>query len=43
MNRKEKSGVEVLVIGKRIIVFDSDANKIGQLKLNNYRWEVAKA
>ena len=38
----EKSGVEVLVIGKRVIVFDQDANKIGQLRLYNYEWEVKK-
>lgn len=37
---KEKSGVEVLVIGKRLVVFDADANKVGQCKLNNYEWEV---
>lgn len=37
---KEKSGVEVLVLGKRIIVYDSKANKIDQRKLNKYAWEV---
>ena len=37
---KEKSGVEVMVIGKRLIVYDSKANKIGQCKLNNYAWKV---
>lgn len=37
---KEKSGVEVLVIGKRVIVYDSEANKIGQMKLYNYEWTV---
>lgn len=37
---KEKSGVEVLVIGKRLVVFDADANKVEQCKLNNYEWEV---
>lgn len=40
---KEKSGVEVIVIGKRLIVYDSNANKVGQCKLNNYTWEVKKA
>ena len=39
---KEKSGVEVLVIGKRLIVYDGQANKVGQCKLNNYVWEVTK-
>ena len=37
---KEKSGVEVLVVGKRLIVYDQDANKVGQMKLFNYTWEV---
>ena len=37
---KEKSGVEVLVIGKRLVIFDTDANKVGQYKLNNYAWNV---
>lgn len=37
---KEKSGVEVLVIGKRLVVYDSKANKVGQCKLNGYSWEV---
>ena len=40
---KEKSGVEVLVIGKRLIVYDNKANKVGQCKLNNYKWEVKKS
>ena len=40
MNRKEKSGVEVLVIGKRIIVFDQNANKIATVRMNGYTWEV---
>ena len=39
---KEKSGVEVLVIGKPLVVYDVQANKVGQLKLNNYAWEVKK-
>ena len=37
---KEKSGVEVLIIGKRLVVFDAEANKVGQCKLNNYSWNV---
>ena len=37
---KEKSGVEVIVIGKRLVVFDTNANKVEQLKLNNYTWPV---
>lgn len=39
---KEKSGVEVLIVGKRLIVFDGKANKIGQCKLNSYTWPVSK-
>ena len=38
----EKNGLEVLVIGKRVIVYDQDANKVGQLRLYNYQWEVKK-
>lgn len=37
---KEKSGVEVLIIGKRIVVFDANANVVGKAKLFNYEWEV---
>ena len=37
---KEKSGVEVLVIGKRLVIFDADANKVDQCTLNNYAWNV---
>ena len=37
---KEKSGVEVLVVGKRLVVYDSQANKVGQCKLFNYSWAV---
>lgn len=37
---KEKSGVEVLVVGKRLIVYDAEANVVGQMKLFNYAWEV---
>lgn len=40
---KEKSGVEVLVIGKRLIVYDNKANEVGQCKLNNYKWEVKRS
>ncbi len=40
---KEKSGVEVLVIGKRLIVYDGKANEVGQCKLNNYTWEVKRS
>ena len=43
MNTKEKSGVEVLLIGKRIIVFDDKANQITQLHISSYTWEVEKA
>lgn len=39
---KEKSGLEVLVVGKRLIAFDEKANKVGQCKLNNYAWKVRK-
>lgn len=38
----EKNGLEVLIVGKRVIVYDQDANKIGQLRLYNYQWEVKK-
>lgn len=37
---KEKSGVEVLVVGKRIVVYDACANVVGKAKLFNYRWDV---
>lgn len=37
---KEKNGIEVLVVGKRIIVYDSKANKVEQCKLGKYEWEV---
>lgn len=37
---KEKSGVEVLIIGKRLVVYDADANIIGKAKLFNYKWDV---
>lgn len=37
---KEKSGVEVIVVGKRLLVYDSKANKVGQCRIRNYRWEV---
>ena len=36
----EKNGLEVLVIGKRVIVYDQNAEKVGQLKLFSYEWEV---
>lgn len=37
---KEKSGVEVLVVGKRIIIYDAGANVVSKAKLFNYRWDV---
>ena len=37
---KEKSGVEVIVIGKRLVVYDSEANVVGQCKLFDYSWKV---
>lgn len=37
---KEKSGFEVLVVGKRLVVYDKNANVVGQLKLTSYQWEV---
>lgn len=36
----EKNGLIVLVIGKRIIVYDQEANVIDKEKLHNYAWEV---
>lgn len=39
---KEKNGIEVLILGKRIIIFDQEANKIAIAKVNGYAWEVAK-
>lgn len=38
----EKNGLEVLIVGKRVIVYDQDAEKVGQLRLYNYEWEVKK-
>lgn len=37
---KEKNGLEVLVIGKRIMVYDEDANIVDKAKLDNYAWIV---
>lgn len=37
---KEKSGVEVHVDGKCLIVYDNNANEIGKLTVFNYTWEV---
>lgn len=37
---EEKSGVEVLVIGKRLIIYDHDANVVDEEKLINYAWKV---
>lgn len=37
---KEKSGIEVLVVGKRLVVYDNKANKVVQCKLKGYAWEV---
>lgn len=39
---KEKNGLEVLVIGKRIVVYDEDANIVDKAKLDNYAWTVRK-
>lgn len=36
----EKNGLMVLVIGKRIYVYDQDANIVSKEKLHNYAWEV---
>lgn len=38
----EKNSIEVLILGKRIIVFDQDANKVATAKINRYEWEVTK-
>ena len=38
----EKNGLEVMVIGKRIVIYDSEANIVDKAKLNNYSWEVTK-
>ena len=37
---KEKSGVEVLLIGKRLVIYDDKANKVEQCKLKAYAWDV---
>lgn len=37
---EEKNGIKVLVIGKRIIVYDQEANVVDKEKLHNYAWEV---
>ena len=37
---KEKSGVEVLILGKRIIVYDGNANIVDKAKLSSYAWDV---
>lgn len=37
---KEKSGVEVHVVGKRLVVYDNKANVVGQCRIRNYKWEV---
>lgn len=37
---KEKSGFEVLIVGKRVIVYDANANKVEQMRLFNYTWPV---
>ncbi len=38
----EKNGIEVLLVGKRIIVFDQEANKVAIIKAKEYTWEVTK-
>lgn len=37
---KEKSGLEIIVIGKRIIIYDDKANVVDREKLPTYAWEV---
>ena len=37
---KEKSNVEVLIIGKRIIIYDDKANVVDRKKFPTYTWEV---
>lgn len=37
---KEKSNLEILIIGRRIIVYDDKANVIDREKLPTYTWEV---
>ena len=38
----EKNGIEGLLVGKRIIVFDQEANKVAIIKAKEYTWKVAK-
>ena len=37
---KEKSGVEVHVVGKRLVVYDNKANVVGQCRILNWKWDV---
>lgn len=37
---QEKNGIEVLIIGKRIIVYDDKANIVDREELPGYTWEV---
>ena len=37
---QEKNGIEVLIIGKRIIVYDDKGNIVDREKLPSYTWEV---
>lgn len=36
----EKNGLEVLIIGKRVIIYDDEANRVMQERINSYEWEV---
>ena len=38
----EKNGLEVLVIGKRVIIYDNKANRVAQERIKSYAWEVTK-
>ena len=38
---KEKSNVEVIIIGKRIFIYDDKANVVDREKLPTYAWEVS--
>ena len=38
---KEKSNVEIVIIGKRIIIYDDKANVVDRGKLPTYAWEVS--
>ena len=37
---EEKNGLEVIVVGKRILIYDDRANKVAQVRIGSYKWEV---